>query len=417
MAKIVLKSKEKTSISDFLKPVIKWDADTRVSFIIKDQICKVIMGMDHSIRIVSLDTENEWLLKNGAWSLSASSFKQCWIAPHTKEYVNENFEITIKYFSKKCHPHVDTLAENGSRIYIQAKEAIPEHLDFLMFTEHAKQHTMSTASAKEVINAADILKPFDSFEINKAKAQIRIEHEEVITPYALPETLAPEFDLLLNKESLEAFTRLCESTKSDTVSIYTDDERAVFSDGNNVESTSLLSLRDYANKKEANYTIEQKIVISIYDLKKEVESYRNMTLVKKANEALLYIDSNCVMLAGLTPETGGNCFLSAQHISETSPTVYRINLSALSKVKISDITTAKQIKLQMLLDQNRKRKLGFYNGKNSVHPNECVHDIELAPEKMNEVINAKIALEETIKTKGGEGDDAKQGDLLGFDDI
>ena len=206
--------------------------------------------------------------------------------------------------------------------------------------------------------------------------------------------------MLLNKESVENLSRLCDSTHSDTLSIYTDDERAIFSDGNRVVSSSLLSLRDYAHKKETSYTVEQKLVINTYTLKEEIEIYRNMAIVKKANEALLYIDNTNVMLAGLTKETGGNRFLSAEHISETPPWVYRINLSARAKVKVKDVTTANQIKVQMLLGRDDKRKLGFYNDKDSTHPYESVYDIELAPEKMAEVLEAKKTLETKIINNG-----------------
>ena len=158
-------------------------------------------------------------------------------------------------------------------------------------------------------------------------------------------------------------------------------------------------------------------MINTYTLKEEIEIYRNMAIVKKANEALLYIDSTSVMLAGLTKETGGNRFLSTQHISKTLPTVYRINLSALAKVKVKDVTTANQIKVQMLLGQDGKRKLSFYNEKDSTHPYESVDDIELAPEKMTKVLKAKKTLEEKIKKNGAGSGGEQQGDLLGFADV
>ena len=412
MAKIVLKPKEQTSISDFLKSVIKLDAEARISFIINDKTCKIIMGADDSMQIISLDVEKDWLLKDGQWSLSASSFKQC-LSLHLQQ---TNIEVDIEYTSKNPYPHVDTLTKGESRIYILAKEIVAEHLDFLMFVEQAKKHTLLTTSAIEMANIANSYTPYDSFETNKAESKIRIERDNRIIPFDVPEGFTPKFDLLLNKDGVENLKNLCESTKSETVTIYTDDERAVFSDGNNVISNSLLSLRDYANKKEINYVVEQKLVISIYTLKDEITSYRNMGIVKKANEALLYIDSNCVMLAGLTEETGGNCFLSTQHIKETSSMIYRINLSALSKVKISDITTAKQIKLQMLLDEDGKRSLGFYSDKDSVNPYQCIDDIELAPEKMNKVIEAKKALEKKL---GKRGEDFSDPQLpgVGFDGV
>ncbi|MGO2478502.1 MAG: hypothetical protein ACTH7Q_09090, partial [Pseudoalteromonas sp.] len=61
MAKIVLKPKEQTSISEFLKSVIKLDAEARISFIINDKTCKIIMGAGDSMQIISLDVEKDWL--------------------------------------------------------------------------------------------------------------------------------------------------------------------------------------------------------------------------------------------------------------------------------------------------------------------------------------------------------------------
>lgn len=412
MAKIVVKPKEQTSINDFLKSVIKLDAEARISFIIDDKICKLIMGAGDNMRIIGLNIEKDWLLKNGQWSLCASSFNQC-LSVHSQQ---ANIEVDIEYTSKSSYPHVDTLTEAESRIYILAKEIVAEHLDFLMFVEQAKQLTIPTASAIEMANIANSHTPYDSFEINKEKLKVRIERDNRLIPFDAPKGFVPKFDLLLNKDGVDNLKNLCESTKSKTVTIYTDDERAIFSDGYNVISNSLLSLRDYANKKEINYIVEQRLVISIYSLKDEIKIYRSMNIVKKANEALLYIESNCVMLAGLTEETGGNCFLSTQEINETPPTIYRINLSALSKVKISDITSAKQIKLQMLLDENGKRSLGFYSDTDSVNPYQCIDDIELAPEKMDKVIEAKKALEKKLGKRGEDFSDP-QVDALGFDDI
>lgn len=411
MPKIVFKKESQLSMSHFLEKVIKSDAEARLSFIINDKTCKIINGTGDNIQIISLDIDKSWLLKNGEWSLSASSFKQCWIN-HPQQ---TNIDIAIEYTSKSPYPHIDNLTKGESRIYIQAKEAVAEHLKFLLFAQQAKKRTISTALARDIINTTEIFTPFDSFEINNA--EIRIERENEIIPYDLPKTLEPGFNLLLNKESVEQWSHLCESTQSNTLFIYTDDERAVFSDGNNVVSSSLLSLRDYANKKETSYVVEQKLVINTYTLKEEIEIYRNMAIVKKANEALLYIDSTSVMLAGLTKETGGNRFLSTQHISKTLPTVYRINLSALAKVKVKDVTTANQIKVQMLLGQDGKRKLSFYNEKDSTHPYESVDDIELAPEKMTKVLKAKKTLEEKIKKNGAGSGGEQQGDLLGFADV
>jgi hypothetical protein len=415
MPKIIFKSEHHKPISHLLEMVKKSDTEARISLIINEMTCKIISGMGDNLQIISLEAEKIWGLKKGEWSISASSLKQYW--HNQKPLINRksDFYIEVNYNKKSAYPLVDTLTEQESRLYFQSTTAIAEHVEFLSLAEQSKQHTISTSTAKDIIKAAETHTPFDTFEINKEQAQIRIERDNEIIPYALPESLKPEFNLLLNKESVSQLSSLCDSTSAETVSIYIDDERAIFSDGNRVISSSLLSLRDYANKKEITFTVEQKLVVNIYTFKEEIDNYRDIALIKKANEALLYIDNHCVMFAGLTEETGGNRFLSAEHIGQTPPTVYRIDLSELSKVKVKDITSATQIKIQMLLGNDGKRKLGFYNDRDAKHPYVSVYDVELAPEKMNQVLDAKKALEKKIKENGGEKE--KQGDLLGFDDV
>ena len=51
-----------------------------------------------------------------------------------------------------------------------------------------------------------------------------------------------------------------------------------------------------------------------------------------------------------------------------------------------------------LLD--RKRSLGFYSDTDSVNPYQCIDDIELAPEKMSKVIEAKKAFEKELGKHG-----------------
>lgn len=415
MAKIIFKPEHHKPINHLLEMINKSDTEARITFFIDEMTCKIIGGMGDNLQIIKLNTDKQWGLKCGEWSISASSLKQYW--NNQKELVKSktDFYIEVNYNKKSTYPFIDTLTEHESRLYFQAKSAITEHLTFLSLAEQSRQHTLSTSKAREIIKAAEIHTPFDTFEINKERAQIRIERDNEIIPYTIPESLKPEFNLLLNKHSVSQLSNLCDSTSAETISIYIDDERAIFSDGSRVISSSLLSLRDYANKKEISFAVEQKLVVNIDTFKKEIENYRDIALIKQANEALLYIDNHCVMFAGLTDETGGNCFLSAEHIGQTQPTVYRIDLSELSKIRVKDITTATQIKIQLLLGNDGKRKLGFYSDRDANQPYQSVYDIELAPEKMNLVLDAKKALEKKIKENGGEKE--KQGDLLGFDDV
>ena len=80
-----------------------------------------------------------------------------------------------------------------------------------------------------------------------------------------------------------------------------------------------------------------KIIINIYDFKADLKRYLSIMPLKKANQALLYIDKDYVMLASLVEETGSNRFIRTKHIDCPKPSLYSINLSQLSRVPIKDI--------------------------------------------------------------------------------
>ena len=139
--------------------------------------------------------------------------------------------------------------------------------------------------------------------------------------------------------------------------------------------------------------------------------------LKKANQALLYIDKDYVMLASLVEETGSNRFIKTKHIDCPKPSLYSINLSQLSRVPIKDITHAEQMKIAVLINDKGELKLGFYNDKDNAEPYHSVTDIEYASPKMELILQSKTKLETMLKQKNASGDLDSQEDLFGFDDV
>jgi len=151
-------------------------------------------------------------------------------------------------------------------------------------------------------------------------------------------------------------------------------------------------------------------VINIFEFKKELQDFKNIEEVSKANQALLYITSENVYLGALS-SAGSVIRLHRKDISVTHPQVYAVNLNAITKVKIKDITGAKEIKLTVLKNSNGERKLGFHNDKDKEHPYVSV-PLELATSKLAELkqrIEAEKELEQDLS--------GKQGDMIGFDDV
>lgn len=409
MAKLYFEPKHHDDIKHLLSPIKASDQQACLTFIIDKTHCLIIGGVDDALQVLTIDIEPEWALKTGQWMLYASSFKEYWSQQTALIEQKVPVMIHLNYHDNPKLPMMDSLTERQSRLYIQSEPAISEHLEFLEFTQNASRHTLATDSACVMMEVADTYRPFDSFEITEK--QVVIDRDNTLLPFELPQGIEPDCHLLLNKDSVDQLTHLCTTTDAPTIEIHTDDDRAMFSDGKRTFTSSLLSLKDYAQKKTDTYQQELKLIVDIYTFKNEIESYRKIALLKKANEALLYVDENKVMLAGLIPETGENCFISTKEIKIKHPAVYRINLSEVSKIKIKGITEAEAIKLCMLKNKEGDYKLGFYNDRNNDHPYNSVYDVAPAPEKMDAVLKAKAELEKQIN------EDGKQGDMFGFDDI
>ncbi len=123
------------------------------------------------------------------------------------------------------------------------------------------------------------------------------------------------------------------------------------------------------------------------------------------------------MLASLVEETGSNRFIRTQHIECDKPSLYSINLSQLNRVKIKDITSANQMKIAVLINEQGERKLGFYNDKDNTDPYQSVTDIEYASPKMALVLQSKAKLENMLQQQNDIEDEDHQNDLFGFEDV
>ncbi|MBS9854698.1 hypothetical protein J4H58_07950 [Vibrio alginolyticus] len=424
MPSLSIAPKHHDNVQHLLAPIAKSDSTALLTFIIDKTHAYVIGGLLDALQYITLPIERDWKLKPGQWSLNASSFKEYWALQSPLRAQKQTITIQLNYDQYRTLPQIDTLTERKSRLYIQSIEALDAHLAFFernqaTFFKPIQESSGLREPTREMLNTlniADTYRPFDAFELEKGKSSIRIERGGNIHPYLLPDEFVPNCNLLLNKESVDTLRHLCETTDSDEIQIYTDDECAIFSDGQRCFTSSLKSLREYQKKQEVAYHTEFRLVVDIHRFKEEIKSYRAIALVKQANEALLLVSRDRVMLAGLTLETGENAFLNVKDIKHKHDMVHRINLSELANVGITDITSAKQIKLALLKNASEGvYKLGFYNDVKGEHPYAYVDDVAPAPDKLSLVLDAKNKLE--AKLEGKVEDETAQIDMVGYDDI
>ncbi|MGI2173264.1 hypothetical protein K8B83_17605 [Shewanella inventionis] len=418
MPKLEFHADRKQGISYLVDAINDKDCIPYVTVVIETkELGYLIGGQSDFPSMVQLPLNSEWGLKKGQWSLCASSFSTWWQAELKNTLNKDPITIEVEYGKQQDLPSLNGLMAQVSRLYIQAKPPIEEHLAFLLQHKNQAYQSLPTDSARVILEVAEAHKPFDVFELNKEQQKVRIERDNNIQTCTLPENMEVTHGILLNKESVVQLERICNNTDAEQIQYYLDDERAIFSDGNCVSSSSLASLREYRLKKETAYSTEVKIIINIYDFKDDLKRYLSIMPLKKANQALLYIDKDYVMLASLVEETGSNRFIRTKHIDCPKPSLYSINLSQLSRVPIKDITHAEQMKIAVLINDKGELKLGFYNDRDNTEPYHSVTDIEYASPKMELILQSKAKLETMLKQKNASGDLDSQEDLFGFDDV
>ncbi|WP_351089065.1 hypothetical protein [Shewanella sp. S1-49-MNA-CIBAN-0167] len=418
MPKLEFNADRKQGISHLVNAISDRDPIPYVTVVIENkELGYLIGGQSDFPSMVQLPLSSDWGLKKGQWSLCASSFGTWWRAELDNTLNRNPITIEVEYGKQQKLPILNALMAQVSRLYIQAKPPIEEHLAFLEQHKNQAYQSLPTDSARVILDVAEAHQPFDVFELNKELQKVRIERDNNIQTCALPENMEVTHGILLNKDSVVQLERICHNTDAEQILYYLDDERAIFSDGHSVNSSSLASLREYRLKKETAYRVEVKIFINIYDFKEDLKKYLSITPLKKANQALLYIDKDYVMLASLVEETGSNRFIRTKHIDCHKPSLYSINLSQLNHVRIKDITNAEQMKIAVLINEQGGLKLGFYNDRDNAEPYQSITDIEYASPKMELVLQSKARLEIMLKQQNADGDTHSQDDLFGFKDV
>ncbi|MGR5474712.1 hypothetical protein ACPV5T_16375 [Vibrio astriarenae] len=401
-----------SQIDDLIRFIPKKDDKAYLTLLIDKHQVQLIGGVKESLNLITFEHNDAWGLKKGQWSLCATSFIQLWQLTNLEKH-KAPFALKVEYNKDTPYPKVDNLTSETGRLFIEAQPPREAHLAFHEKTQQLVTQKVSTKAAQAIIEVADTYRPFDTFELDCKQQVVKVERQGVPTPYDLPESFEPEFDLLLNKQSLDNLKHLAFDTSAEHIDIYMDDDQAIFSDGQRILSSSLASLKDYAQKQEIEYETKARLIVNLVDFKKQIDDYRSNAKVKKGNQALIYIDNDCVMIGGLTDETGLHSYLDVADSKTDRTTVFRVNLSELSKIRLQDVITkkTKQMKVQFLKTTQGDYKLGFYNNINKTHPYAYVHDVEYAPQEIARMQKEKEKLDALINPEG------QQIDAIGFDDV
>jgi hypothetical protein len=397
-------------ISTLTSQVTKRDPNPYFTFVFTREHIHLIGGQTEHLSMVTLD--NDTPFEETAWSISASAFACFWAGQHTHIANEAIITLELNVDKKHAYPTLDGITEHHSYRYVTAQPACDAHRHFFDNVMTTNYHRIDTSKAQKICALADEHRPFQAIEVNKARNEVVIERDGILLPpRRLPDDLSVDFNMVLTPEAKNGLQTLAHTTSCDTLSVSLDDEQAIFSDGEQVFSYSLAALRGYRDKQQQHFTQEAKMVIDIFTFKKELEAFQKIAEIKKANQVLLYLTPAQIYLASMHPITGSVKSLSQKEIITSNEQLYSINLNALSKVPLKDITTAKEIKVTVQHSVHGELKLGFHNDKNKDFSYYSV-PIEAANSLLPELKRFIERAQLIDAPHFGE-----QIDMLGFDDV
>ena len=324
-------------ITELTRRVSKRDPNPFLTFIFTTEHVYLIGGQTEHLLMITLDNIDQ--CECAAWSISASAFASFWTGQEHLIIKKNPILLRLNIDEASGFLILEGITENHSYRYAQALPACEVHRHFFDVLTTRHYQSIETSKAKMLCKLADEYHPYQVFEINKDTHEVRIERDNDILPFPLPPEMSVEFSMALTPEAKCDLERLAHATRSDTLSIFLDDEHAIFSDEDQVYSHSLAPLRAYRDKQQQHFTQEAKMIVTIFTFKDERDAFQTIDEIKQANQVLIYFTQTKVYLAGIPPVTGTVMLLSQTNLITTGEQLYSINLSLLSKVPIKDITS------------------------------------------------------------------------------
>ncbi|MEZ8859723.1 hypothetical protein [Vibrio sp. 10N.247.311.51] len=396
-------------ITELVSGIKKGSEHPFVTFIVTDKSLHLIGGATEKLIMTTLDRASDCTLDNAAFSFSATAFANLWLCQTNHIDQKETISLQLRHDNQQDGIVLEGRTELNSFRYALAQPACEHHLAFFdSVMTHPKQ-MIETKQALAICQLANTCTPFSVFEVNKDSNRVQIERDNDIIPFALPKGMNIDIDMALTPEAKHSLESIAQTTQSETLSVYIDDEQAMFSDGEQVYCHSLAPLRAYRERQQQHFELEAKVVIDVHEFKAERDNFQKIEEIKKTNQALLYLTPESMYFASLAPKVGALMALTTKSIITSQEQLYSVNLNALSNVRIKDITSADQVKMTVLRSAQGELKLGFHNDEDGKHPYYSVpleRALPLLPE-----------LKRIIDISQLSSDKPEQNDLFGFDDV
>ncbi len=410
---LIFTADEREHMMSLANNIILRKANHDISLFIdtKTKQITLVGGKNEELQSVTLAINAQTTIKSGQWSLNGSYFK---------DMINDfqgdksSLIIALNYGASRAYPRAKIAMFNNTLRSCYTGPIRDEHADFLETQQKNTSDSVPISTLQTMIEEIRTHIPFEMIALDHQAHLVRVQRNQDIQELALPESLNIPISMALTPAATEQLAYVCDHTDSDSVNVAIHNDTVTFSTPTHTLTSSLAGLAEFYQQAPVQYECEAKLIATIYDMKKELDTYhQRYPEIKQANTSHLLLEQDAMMVANIVPPFGFAKHIPVIDIQIKQTRLYRVNLREIIKVKIQSITDAKQMKLQILKAPDGTRVLAFYNDRNPYSPYTTV-PIELDMTSLPEILKLK-----TESQENGESVSTlePQLDLVGFMDV
>ncbi|HHF0550421.1 TPA: hypothetical protein ACPHT2_000011 [Vibrio antiquarius] len=361
-------------------------------------------------------------LKDKQFSIDGSFAKQ--IIHYFVEGQDIELEFEINASGTMFVELVDTTAlskdqyQTAALRRCQCGDASDDHLIYLTDNQQRPTTTTSKAIIERIVYEAQENVPFEFLELNKEKQHLRIQRQGEVEDKSLPRGLTLPVSLVLTPETTKQMTELCQLTSGNEIDIAQQGETVTFKTPECTLTCSLAGVEDFYHKKSDPIRTLKYVALNLFAFKEELKHcFKKYGRIKKANDALLYLENNQAAIAFLTKPYE---FAHPIHVFEVgnnenhAGSLFRFSPRDLENFLIKNSLEAKNTRIDIFKTSHGELKLGVYYSLEEKLPYDTI-----AIEKDERHLKKVLELIESIEKKQGKtpsNPPEQQGNLFNFDE-
>lgn len=387
---IIIPEEKREHLKHFITQNVDTKKDTKVSFYFDraEKTLTLISGTDpyYSSQTLALPL-SQIPRTHTQFSLQGSFCRELFsYSPET--YANGDITLIFNSIDKKrCYIeiHDHSLSQDNDNApslrRCESDEIEAKHIEYLEKNAQRPTITVSKTNLEKVINVADEQKPFEYIEINNQENQLTIQRNEEIETRALPYAIPLHEPMVLTEAITSTLSHLCEQTKEEEIKISLQSDTVTFITNEGASTCSLSGIDEFYLKKPKKTVPILSYLTNILDFKKEIEhcttKYKE---IKKSDKMLLYIDTKkqqfcvCVLVGHLkfTHPIPVTQLAQRKGHKEYEKFLFSFSPKEVAKMKIRDLTTMKNQKMEIIKNAQDMYELGIYTTEQNQLPNHSL---------------------------------------------